>query len=84
MTDEQLSAILSALQSIQLAIQDGFTSVIQGPVPVTTGQIELQTAQLEELMERLYVIQGLEVIAICFIGLVAGVCLGNILSRWFR
>lgn len=84
MTDEQLSAILTALHSVELAIQNGTSTVLQGPVPVTVGQVELQTAQLEELTQRLYVIQGLEVIAICFIGLVAGVCLGNILSRWFR
>lgn len=79
MTDEQLSSILSYLQSIQLAVQDGTSAVLQGPLPV-----EIQTGQLEELTQRLFVIQGLEVIAICFIGLAAGVCLGNILSRWFR
>lgn len=82
MTSEQLSALLSALQSIQLAVQDGASSIIEGPVQIS--EVAIQSQQIAELSQRLYVVQGLEIILICFVALLVGVGLGNILARWFR
>lgn len=84
MTDEQLSAILAALHSVELAVQDGVTAILQGPLSVETVEASLALEQYQELQQQLIVQQNVTVVLICFVALGVGVGLGHILARWFK
>lgn len=84
MTDEQLSAVLAALHSIKLAVQDGITAILQGPLSVETVEATIAAEQYQELQQQLIVQQNVTVVLICFVALGVGVGLGQILARWFK